>query len=190
MKSRLEIYTPLGTDGYELCQPIYQDDFERINSEINGVSRRSNWKPIPVRIIHEDEGKRLLMSDSPWLGAHALIFRSSAIDALGPMLREYGELLPLACSEEEMWIYNPTHVIDALNETSSSVLRFSNGKVMMIQRHVFRPDVVDEIDIFKLPNLRVSPTYLSQRFVERWKASGLKGLEFKQVWALPTLTGE
>lgn len=46
-----------------------------------------------------------------------------------------------------------------------------------------RPDVIGEIDIFKIPNLRVSPTFLSQRFVDRWKASGLTGLEFEQVWA-------
>jgi hypothetical protein len=31
----------------------------------------------------------------------------------------------------------------------------------------------------------VSPIFVSHRFVDRWEASGLKGLEFKQVWAPP-----
>ena len=82
-------------------------------------------------------------------------------------------------------MYNPTRVIDALDETVSSVQRFTGGRIMMIQRHVFRVAVIGGIDVFKSPNLRVSPTFLSHRFVDRWNASGLKGLEFKQVWASP-----
>src|SRR6185503_4546350 len=73
------LYTAIGADGYELCEPIDPADFERINAEINGVSRRSTWQPIPVAIIREDNGKVLATSDSPWLGAHALIFRSESI---------------------------------------------------------------------------------------------------------------
>ena len=185
MRSELGIYTPLGLDGYELCHPVRQDDFETINVELNGAPRQSSWKPISMRLIREDEGQKLAMSDSPWLGAHALIFRANAVEALGPMLREGGELLPLACAEADVAVYNATRVIDALDEAASSVLRFGGGRIMMIQRHVFRAELINEVDVFKIPNLRVSPTFVSHRFVERWKASELKGLEFRQVWAPP-----
>jgi hypothetical protein len=184
MKSKCAIYTPLGLDGYELCHPVRQEDFVTINDEVNSTPRQSKWKPIPMRIIREDEGQRLVASDSPWLGAHALIFRPNVLEALGPIIRQHGELLPLVCDDAEVIMYNPTRVIDALDEGASSVLRFSNGKIMTIQRHVFRSDVVGELDVFKIPNLRVSQTFLSQRFVDRWTASGLRGLEFKQVWSL------
>lgn len=181
MKSRPGIYMPLGLDGYELCHPVKQADFEMINMKVNGTPRQSSWKPITMRLIREDQGKRLVTSDAPWLGAHALIFRPNVVEALGPMLQRGGELLPLACTEV-LIMYNPTHLVDALDEAASSVLRFSSGRIMMIQRHVFRADVIREFDVFKIPNLRVSPTFLSHRFVDRWKATGLKGLEFKQVW--------
>ena len=52
----------------------------------------------------------------------------------------------------------------------------------MIQRYVFRSDLVRDVDVFKVPNLRVSPTFVSQRFVDRWNESGLKGVEFNKVW--------
>lgn len=185
-KSKPGIYKALGADGFELCHPVNKEDYERINVEIGGTPRQSSWKPIPVRLIHEDEGKTLAMSDSPWLGYGPLIFRPSVVEALGPMLREYGELLPLACSEAELVIYNPTRVLDALDEAASSVMRFDDGRIMLIQRHVFRSEVVGENDIFTIPDERIAPTFLSHRFVDRWKASGLKGLEFKQVWAAPT----
>lgn len=62
-------------------------------------------------------------------------------------------------------------------------LRFSNGRVMRMTRHAFRPDVISGVDLFKIPNLRVSPTYVSERFVERVKAAGLRGLVFNKVWS-------
>src|SRR5690606_34836725 len=143
------------------------------------------WKRIPVRLIHEDEGKALAMSDSPWLGYGPLIFRPVVVEALGSLLGEYGELLPLACSEADLMIYNPTLVLDALDESASSIMRFPDGRIMLIQKHVFRSDVVGENDIFTIPTERVSPTFLSHRFGDRWKASGLKGVEFRHVWAAP-----
>lgn len=185
-KSKPGIYKALGADGFELCLPVNKEDYERINVEIGvGTPRQASWKRIPVRLIHEDEGKALAMSDSPWLGYGPLIFRPVVVEALGSLLGEYGELLPLACSEADLMIYNPTRVLDALDESASSIMRFPDGRIMLIQKHVFRSDVVGENDIFTIPTERVSPTFLSHRFVDRWKASGLKGLEFKQVWAAP-----
>src|SRR5262249_56741073 len=90
-----EIYMPLSAEGFELCHPERQDDFETLNVQIDGTPRLAMWRPIPVRLVHEDAGKKLVGSDSPWLGSHALIFRRSAIDKLGALLEEHGELLPL-----------------------------------------------------------------------------------------------
>jgi hypothetical protein len=184
-KSKPGVYKALGADGFELCHPVNKEDYERINVEIGGTPLLVNWRPIPVRLIHEDEGKTLAKSDSPWLGYGPLIFRPVVVDALGSLLREYGELLPLACAEADLAIYNPTRVLDALDEAASSVMRFPDGRIMLIQKHVFRADVIGENDIFTMPEERVRPTFFSHRFVDRWKASGLKGLEFKQVWASP-----
>lgn len=184
-KSKPGIYKALGADGFELCHPINKDDYERISLEVNGTPRQAIWKPIPMRLIHEDEGKVLAMSDAPWVGSDAMIFRPTVVEVLGSLLREYGELLPLACSEADLVIYNPTRVLDALDDAASSVMRFSSGRVMLIQKHVFRSDVVGQNDLFKITKLRVSPTFFSHRFVDRWNASGLKGLEFNQVWDAP-----
>ena len=185
MVSTPGIYTPLGTDGVELCHPVDQADFERINVSIDGAARQASWKPIQMRIVKEDEGKTLAPSDSPWLGSHALIFRSSVVYVLGALLRRYGELLPVSCPDTDLWIYNPTNVIDALDEDLSSVFRFDDGRIFMIGRYAFCPSVVADSEIFKIPSLRVSPTFVNHCFVDRWKESGLTGLEFKQVWAAP-----
>ena len=186
MGSAPGVYAPLGMEGYELCHPEDPDDFERINVEVDGTPRRSTWDPVTVRLIRKDEGQQLETSDSPWLGGHALILRRSAVRALTPMLEGNGELLPLVCPEADLVVYNPTHVIDGLDASASLVRRFADGSIMMVQRYAFRAAVVAGIDVFKIPDLRVSPTFVSARFVDRWKAGGLRGLAFQHVWSLPT----
>lgn len=179
---KINIYKPLGIDGYELCHPVRDDDFETFNRLINGALSAEDWMPVRVEIIRSDMGTKLAESDSPWLGSHAMIFRPNVVEVLGTTLKGNGELLPLVCSDAELVVLNPTHVVDALDEEKSSITRFSSGKIMMIQRYVFRADVIAGIDIFKIPNLRVSPTFVSQRFVDQWNTAGLKGLEFHLVW--------
>lgn len=182
MNAQMRIYTPLGSDGHELCHPVDPCDFEAINVSIDGTPRQSKWKQLTVRVVRNDGEKDLIESDAPWLGVHALIFRARAVELMKPTLRTFGELLPLKCSDADLWIYNPGRLADALDESASSVLRFKDGRLMLIQRHVFNANAVRNVDVFKIPNLRVSPTFVGQRFVDRWHASGLKGLEFKQVW--------
>lgn len=183
MKVKVGVYLPLGIDGVELCQPIRSGEFRRIFAEVNGVPRSSTWQPVSMQLLHEDDGASLVASDSPWLGSHALIFRATVLRQLGALLTEYGELLPLECSEADLWIYNPTRMVDALDEQRSSVTRFPDGRLMIVNRYVFRATEVASIDIFKIPSPNVSPTFVSHRFVELWRSSGLKGLEFKQLWA-------
>lgn len=179
----LEVYVPSSVDGYEFCYPIRQEDFETINVQIDGTPRCETWCPISMRLIHTDGGLELLPSDAPWLGSHALILRQSAIRKMGSYLREYGELLPLDCSEANLSIFNATHVLKALDEEASSVMRLSNGRIIRVNRHVFRSDCIAGHDFFKISNLRVSPIFFSKRAVQLWESTDLKGLAFTRVWS-------
>jgi hypothetical protein len=174
------IYTPIPLEGYELCHPVISDGFELINLTINGEPRSDRWQAPKMQVIRQDQGRVLLPSDSPWLGSHALIFRQRGVDALAQLLSANGELLPM---NDGLVIYNATRVIDALDEGASAITRFSSGKIMIVKRYVFRIGTIGEVDIFKIPNLRVSPTFVSRKFVDAWESSGLVGLGFKQVWA-------
>lgn len=180
-----QVYQPLGAEGFELCHPTRGEDFETFNQQINGTTRRTTWQAITVRLIHVDEGKQLAISDSPWLGSHALIFRREAIEKLGALLEPHGEFLPLRCPDAELLVFNPTRVLDALDEQASQLTRFSGGRIMSVARYAFIATAIADADIFKIPNLRVSPTFLSERIVQAWRLAGLRGLEFKRIWSAP-----
>jgi hypothetical protein len=186
MSAKPGVYMPTGASGYELCHPQDKADFHRITELINGTPRSDGWVPLVMHLIKRDEGKSLLSSDSPWLGLHAPIFRSSALEVMGLDLKKHGELLPLICPGAELWIFNTTTVLDALDEASSSVMSLDCGQILTILRHEFRPEVIADIDVFKLPSEIDSSTYVSHRFVNRWKGHRLKGLDFRHVWTAPS----
>jgi hypothetical protein len=77
-----------------------------------------------------------------------------------------------------------TRVIDALDEQSSEISRFTSSEtIMRIKRYIFQSNLLLGVDIFKIPNLRLSPTFLSERFVQAWTMAGLSGLVFNEVWS-------
>jgi|JI10StandDraft_1071094.scaffolds.fasta_scaffold205569_3 hypothetical protein len=185
MSVREGIYVPFGLDGFALCQPVDASDFERINVESAGQRHLSGWSPIDMRLIEVDEGRQLWNSDAPWLGPQALIFGSRAVEQLGEVLQKHGELLPLLCPGANLELYNATRIVDALDEEASSLKRFGSGRIIMVTEYVFKPEKVAEEDVFKIPNLRVCPTFLSHRFVALWERFALRGLGFKLVWSAP-----
>ena len=95
-----------------------------------------------MRLIRDDEGKKLAEADSPWLGSYVLILRPRAVAALTPMLLDNGELLPLGCAGAELWLYNVTRIVPALDETASEISRFPDGRIIRVHRPVFHEHVV------------------------------------------------
>jgi hypothetical protein len=75
----------------------------------------------------------------------------------------------------------PTLIPNALDEEKSVIERFDDGRVMFIELAVFREEAIGGADILKLSMDRTGETYFSQRFVDLWMKSELKGLDFVQV---------
>jgi hypothetical protein len=104
---------------------------------------------------------------------------------IGVYLEKYGEFLPLECADGDFCTFHVTHFVDALNERASDVLRSPDDPnvVLMIHKHVFRPDKLTDDWMFKLPQSRGrGEFYVTDPFVHMIRASGLTGLEFRQVW--------
>jgi hypothetical protein len=108
--------------------------------------------------------------------------RWSAADALHDILDANGEVLPLSTDDGvELFVLN-ARVIDALDEANSSLMKFpGTNRIMRIKKVAFVASTIEGVDLFRLPH-RASSTYVSERFVERVKAAGLRGLAFNKVW--------
>ena len=134
-----------------------------------------------VRVDHR--GRSLREVDAPWYGMSALVLRPRAREVLAPLIEKFGELLPLSdCGNVEL--FQPTALVNGLDMEASELACFADGRIMHIRKHVFRPERIAGLPVFKLANDRRGPMYFDQRFVDRWRESGLTGLEFKQLWAV------
>jgi len=181
--NQVDVYVPVPADGYELCHPLDLRGLAAIETLINGTRRSASWRPIAVQIVDRNRCGKLELSDSPWLGAHALIFRPWALDVMGPVLHAHGEHLPLCCAQDQLWVFNPTRVVDALDPSESVVQRFRDGQVWGVSKYAFRAREIAGIDVFKISTLAVSPTFLTGRIVGLWNRAGLRGVEFRKVWS-------
>lgn len=178
----MRIYTAAPLAGFEwiTLQDADPDDWERLYALSGPVG--PGW-PTPVMsfIGEEEDGTKRQKSDAPWCLHTILVLRERVLPSLRPLLERYGEILPVSC-EEPVSLFNATTIIDGLDEERSTIARFTDGEVLAIERHVFRPDAVGDAGIFKLPG-RSSGIYLRETMVRRFGELGLRGVVFDMVWA-------
>jgi hypothetical protein len=179
------VYRSQPCEGYQWLLAVNERDYDLLT--FDGRLRATSWKPIQMRRIKFNEnGQFLRPCDFPsGSGGGNLFMSHAAREKLGPYLEGYGEFLPLSCDEGNFWIFHVTHLVDALDENASDLLRASDdhGRVLMINRHVFRPEKLTADLIFKLPQSRGRGAfYVTEPFVNLIRRLGLTGLKFRQVW--------
>ncbi|TKD12808.1 imm11 family protein [Polyangium fumosum] len=176
------IYEPIPAEHYECVNAIHSEEYE-VFREFDGSPRAATWKPIAVRRVRADKRQGFKPSDFPSLGFGPLVMRRTAVDALRDILEANGEVLPLSTDDGvELYVLN-ARVIDALDEANSTLRRIpGTDRIMWIKKPAFFASAIEGVDLFRLPH-RGSSTYVSERFVERVKAAGLRGLDFNEVWS-------
>lgn len=159
-------------EGQEWIFPADESRFEMFNT-MDGRAV-SNWDPPLMRI--DGEGT---YSDFPWLGEHVPILRGLAVETLGHILLAHGQLLPLR--GEDVWLFNATTVLDALDHERSQIVYFDDRSILSIECHVFDRSRIGAAQVFKLP-MRASAVYVTDQFVERVQHAGLRGVSFRALW--------
>jgi hypothetical protein len=173
------IYTDKHCEG---CMHTGSDNREDSQSLIfDGRPRASVWRPAAIKFIDADDEIPSRPCDiSGPLGE--MVLNAKARQVLEPYLAGYGELLPLKCNEGRYWAFNVTRLIDALDLHASDVVWGETGNILMINKHVFRPEALDGVLLFKIPQIRRGAIFFTDPFVQLIEGSGLTGLAFKRAW--------
>ncbi|OQW53159.1 MAG: hypothetical protein A4S14_02190 [Proteobacteria bacterium SG_bin9] len=168
----MAVYTFEVGEDQEWIFPADESDYERFYALDGSVI--ADWRPPTMRIDREAK----TYSDLPWLGEHLIFLKKPAAEILRPVLLQYGQLLPV--HGEEVWLFNATTVIDALDHERSQIVTFDDGGILAIERHVFHHDRIGNAEMFKLP-MRASAIYVTGPFVERVRRAGLRGVSFRAL---------
>ena len=178
----MTFYIATPNEKYETVNCVHE------HFDFDGSSRADSWQPVLVeRNVKWNRGRYDLPADMASMTAgDGISLRRSAVEALRDLLEEHGEILPLATEDGvELFAWNITRVIDALDVERSNISRFSDGGIMFVNAPAFHEPMVRSVAYFKLP-LRCTRIYLGQRFVDRVEAAGLTGLDFEPVWSPET----
>ena len=173
-------------DHYQNLDLVDEEADWEIIYQFNGTPIGPRWRRLPVEPIDEeaDTEQPLPPSDCPSLFPGAPVLSRRACEILQPILQGNGELLPLECEEGDYSVFNVTRVVDALDETMSEIVRFPDGKkVMTVKRFAFISASLENIDVFKLPQLPLSRPFVTDRFVHAVRANGLTGFSFEWLWS-------
>ena len=176
------IYYPTAPDGYDSLQFTDDDCGNQFLVDSDGKSIAATWQPKGVKILTSRRNRR--RADLPSLASSVIALRRRALDALGDVLADHGEVLPLLpVRGEEFFLFNATRVIDALDEENSLLTRFPGGRIMSIDAPTFIEPKIRGVHLFKLPNQRVNPIFVSDYFAQRVQSAGLTGMGFTPAWS-------
>ena len=151
-----------------------------IYDSFNGMPLASRWSAPAVTPAHEEDNAAEL-GDYALLGT-APVFSLRALESLLDLLKPNGEMLPLRYRQAEYFAYNVTRVLPALDEDASVITRFPTGRVMSVNRYVFRPTVIGDVSVFKIPELARAYVFVTGDFVQRVLSRGLTGFCFLPLW--------
>ncbi len=170
----MTFFIPIVVKNYEWLN-VVNGDYDVFNI-LEGGSVKNIWKPILMKYMHESDS--YLKSDFPWLMGRYLVYRENSMCILKDILEKNGEILELKTTNNEVLFIHNTQVLnDALDESRSVIDRFRSGKILNIRKFVFDKNVVQGVDIFRVP-YRSAPTFVSEKYVEIVKANNLVGIDF------------
>jgi hypothetical protein len=88
----MNIYEFAARESYEWVVPVSDTGFV-VFREFDGKARGSGWRPIRKRLVtHDEQDRRLLPADMPWLGKPAPVLKKKASAALEAILARDGEI--------------------------------------------------------------------------------------------------
>lgn len=147
-----------------------------------GTPRGKDY-PIPSAEIDPDD-LDLSFADFTHVGLRPIpTFSKQAIDAIGELLSAHGEFAFFELNEQiKYFAFNPTTIVDCLDEAKSDVARFSDGRVMAVDRYHLLDSVIELPPIFKIPQTRRNTTYVNEAFVRVVEKHRLTGFDFKLLF--------
>ncbi|MCA8958303.1 MAG: hypothetical protein KDC87_19655 [Planctomycetes bacterium] len=172
------MFRVVGAAGAEFGRVLHPDG-ERALTPWIGTDWRA-YEPIDVALVGEDGARVLTRSDAPSLGSSLFLFRSRARQVMAESLSRHGVWLPVRCPDADLQLFGVTTLLDALDPERSEVHAYGVDIVAVFE-HVLRRDRVGGATVFGVLDDPTSPTFVDQRFVNRWNQAGFVGLEFARV---------
>ncbi len=174
-------------DTYRVFETLLspEEDLELIDMLKKGMHFGESWKPLPLRFWEGDKGYKRKEKQKPVadFGEITLmpIVSLRGREVIESLTGNQVEFLPF---ETPTGHYYGLHVqyVDCLDVARAEVIRFkSSGRIMEVTKYAFHWNRLENIHIFRLPELGLSRLFVSDEFKQLVETHGLTGLLFYPV---------
>ena len=120
-----------------------------------------------------------------WIAVGIVLFNQKAKDCLEGVFGDYVEFVPAKYQDDIYYIVNVLNVIDGINYERSEFRKTGDGKPYAVNKFSFRPNIVNNISIFKLfleDRIYSTEIFVSQEVKDIVEANRLTGFSFEEVW--------
>ena len=120
-----------------------------------------------------------------WITTGIVLFNQKAKDCLERVFGDYVEFVPAKYQDDIYYIVNVLNIIDGLNYEKSEFEKLDDGRPYSINKFSLRPNIVNNISIFKLfleESIYSTEIFVSQEVKDIVEANGLTGFSFEEVW--------
>jgi hypothetical protein len=157
------------------------DDYiSRYRSQFIGKPMADHWEEVHVPLVDEKLNSKIYdcsnMLSTP-------IFSDRAVRVLMNSLEGKAEILPYEHPTEIYYAINVINLLDCLDLTKSIVVknpRYNN--ITDVKKYAFVEDLVSKETIFKLPQFKSHPIFVTDHFRDKVIEGKLTGFEFIEVW--------
>ena len=155
----------------ELCEGLpVSDAFRFVELERNNSNPRE---------------KELMDCSHVWIAVGIVLFNQKAKDCLEGVFGDYVEFVPAKYQDDIYYIVNVLNIIDGINYEKSEFEKRDNGRPYSVNKFSFRPNIVNNISIFKLfleDRIYSTEIFVSQEVKDIVEANRLTGFSFEEVW--------
>ena len=155
----------------ELCEGLpVSDAFRFVELERNNSNPRE---------------KEFMDCSQVWITTGIVLFNQKAKDCLEGVFGDYVEFVPAKYQDDIYYIVNVLNIIDGLNYEKSEFEKLDDGRPYSINKFSLRPNMVNNISIFKLfleESIYSTEIFVSQEVKDIVEENGLTGFSFEEVW--------
>lgn len=164
--------------------PLY-DQYKSFLAKDDGLateqyeSLRCKGKPIkwptPLAIVGDEEDIGIPEADIGFINIGSIVLAETSYTLLKDITEQYGQLLPLNFEGRNLWLWNVTNIVDALDSKKSDFNSYGG-----VVNAVFSAEKIGKSMAFKIKEDNFTNIYCTDQFVQFIKEHKLTGLDFDE----------
>lgn len=164
---------------YRTYEPTPKDGYKSYMFDAVPIKERTFDKIYPSK--YKDEIDKPI-GDVFSVEISSFILNEKSYKVLYPYLKNHSQIFKIKSDNKIFYVVNVIDIIDCLNYDKSELKYFSSsGRVMNVEKYVFKTEKLKNATIFKLPEFPKSISYVTEEFKKAVEENNITGFKFKEL---------